>query len=138
MQNPVFVELVNSLGGNGIQVSFSELYTALQTGVVDGAENNPPTLYNHKHYEIANYYSLTHHLIVPEIFVFSKKVWDDAFSAGPAAHPQGFRPRRSRKERELVGGKGERTTSRTWRRLASKINEVADIGSVHQGDPGRS
>ncbi|MBT3360783.1 MAG: TRAP transporter substrate-binding protein [Rhodospirillales bacterium] len=76
MQNPVFVELVNSLGGNGIQVSFSELYTALQTGVVDGAENNPPTLYNHKHYEIANHYSLTHHLIVPEIFVFSKKVWD--------------------------------------------------------------
>jgi tripartite ATP-independent transporter DctP family solute receptor len=76
MQNPVFVDMVNALGGNGIQVSFSELYTALQTGVVDGAENNPPTLFNHKHYEIANYYSLTRHLIVPEIFVFSKKVWD--------------------------------------------------------------
>jgi TRAP-type C4-dicarboxylate transport system substrate-binding protein len=76
MQNPVFVQLVNSLGGNGIQVAFNELHTALQTGVVDGAENNPPTLYNHKHCEIATYYSLTRHLIVPEIFVFSKKVWD--------------------------------------------------------------
>jgi TRAP-type C4-dicarboxylate transport system substrate-binding protein len=43
---------------------------------VDGAENNPPTYVTHKHYEIAGYYTLTEHLIVPEIFVFSKKVWD--------------------------------------------------------------
>lgn len=76
MQNPIFVEMVNSMGGNGTPVSFSELYTALQTGVVDGAENNPPTIIEHKHYEVTKYYSLTQHLMVPEIFVFSKKVWD--------------------------------------------------------------
>ena len=76
MQNPIFVEMVNSMGGNGTPVAFNELYTALQTGVVDGAENNPPTIIEHKHYEVTGYYSLTQHLMVPEIFVFSKKVWD--------------------------------------------------------------
>jgi tripartite ATP-independent transporter DctP family solute receptor len=76
MQNPIFVEMVNSMGGNGTPVAFNELYTALQTGVVDGAENNPPTIIEHKHYEVTKYYSLTQHLMVPEIFVFSKKIWD--------------------------------------------------------------
>jgi TRAP-type transport system periplasmic protein len=76
MQNPIFVDMVNDMGGNGLPVSFSELYTAMQTGIVDGAENNPPTYEEQKHYEIAKYYTLTEHLIVPEIFVFSKKVWD--------------------------------------------------------------
>ena len=76
MQNPIFVEMVNSMGGNGTPVAFNELYTALQTGVVDGAENNPPTIIEHKHYEVTGYYSLTQHLMVPEIFVFSKKIWD--------------------------------------------------------------
>jgi TRAP-type C4-dicarboxylate transport system substrate-binding protein len=77
MQNPIFVEMVNSMGGNGTPVAFDELYTALQTGVVDGAENNPPTIIEHKHYEVTDYYSLTQHLMVPEIFVFSKKIWDN-------------------------------------------------------------
>ena len=48
----------------------------MQTGVVDGAENNPPSYESGKHYEVAGYYTLTEHLMVPEIFVFSKKVWD--------------------------------------------------------------
>lgn len=76
MQNPLYVDMVNAMGGNGLSVAFNELYTAIQTGVVDGAENNPPTYATHKHFEIAGYYTLTEHLIVPEIFVFSKKVWD--------------------------------------------------------------
>jgi len=76
MGNPLFVDTMNAMGGNGISMGFGELYTALQTGVVDGAENNPPTIVTHKHYEIAKVYSLTGHLIIPEIFVFSKKSWD--------------------------------------------------------------
>jgi tripartite ATP-independent transporter DctP family solute receptor len=76
MGNPIFVETMNAMGGNGISMGFNELYTALQTGVVDGAENNPPTLVTHKHYEVAKVYSLTGHLIIPEIFVFSKRSWD--------------------------------------------------------------
>ena len=76
MQNPIFVEMVNAMGGNGLPIAFNELYTAMQTGVVDGAENNPPSYESGKHYEVAGYYTLTEHLMVPEIFVFSKKVWD--------------------------------------------------------------
>jgi TRAP-type C4-dicarboxylate transport system substrate-binding protein len=67
---------MNAMGGNGISMGFGELYQALQTGVVDGAENNPPTIVTHKHHEIAKVYSLTGHLIIPEIFVFSKVQWD--------------------------------------------------------------
>jgi len=76
MQNPIFVEMVNAMGGNGLPIAYNELYTAMQTGVVDGAENNPPSYESGKHYEVAGFYSLTEHLMVPEIFVFSKKVWD--------------------------------------------------------------
>jgi len=76
MGNPIFVETMNAMGGNGISMGFSELFSAMQTGVVDGAENNPPTLVTHKHYEVAKFYSLTGHLIIPEIFVFSRASWD--------------------------------------------------------------
>lgn len=76
MQNPIFVEMMGAMGGAGMPIAFNELYTAMQTGVVDGAENNPPSYSTQKHYEVAGYYSLTEHLIVPEIFVFSKRVWD--------------------------------------------------------------
>ncbi len=76
MQNPIFIEMVNAMGGNGLPIAFNELYTSMQTGVVDGAENNPPSYESGKHYEVAGHYTLTEHLMVPEIFVFSKKVWD--------------------------------------------------------------
>ncbi|HSE00727.1 MAG TPA: TRAP transporter substrate-binding protein, partial [Burkholderiales bacterium] len=78
MGNPVFVETMNAMGGNGIAMGFNELYQALQTGVVDGAENNEPTLFAQNHYQTprGKVYSLTGHLIIPEIFVFSKVSWD--------------------------------------------------------------
>ena len=76
MGNPLFVETMNAMGGNGVAMGFNELYSALQTGVVDGAENNPPTLLAQNHYTVSKVYSLTGHLIIPEIFVFSKKSWE--------------------------------------------------------------
>ena len=76
MGNPIFVETMNAMGGNGVAMGFNELYSALQTGVVDGAENNEPTVLAQNHYQVAKVYSLTGHLIIPEIFVFSKRTWD--------------------------------------------------------------
>src|SRR2546426_6811032 len=76
MGNPLFVETMNAMGGNGVAMGFNELYSALQTGVVDGAENNPPTLLAQNHYQGSKVYSLTGHLIIPEIVVFSKRTWD--------------------------------------------------------------
>jgi tripartite ATP-independent transporter DctP family solute receptor len=76
MGNPMFVDMMNSLGGNGVAMGYDQVFSALQTGVVDGAENNPPSFVFDNHYQVAKYYTLTEHLIVPEILVFSKKAWD--------------------------------------------------------------
>jgi tripartite ATP-independent transporter DctP family solute receptor len=78
MGNPLFVETMNAMGGNGIAMGFNELHQALQSGVVDGAENNEPTLFAQNHYQTpkGKVYSLTGHLIIPEIFVYSRVSWD--------------------------------------------------------------
>ena len=78
MGNPLFVETMNAMGGNGIAMGFNELHQALQSGVVDGAENNEPTLFAQNHYQTpkGKVYSLTGHLIIPEIFVYSKVSWE--------------------------------------------------------------
>jgi tripartite ATP-independent transporter DctP family solute receptor len=76
MGNPIFVETMNAMGGSGVAMGFNELYSAMQTGVVDGAENNEPTVLAQNHYQVAKIYSLTGHLIIPEMFVFSKRTWD--------------------------------------------------------------
>ena len=77
MGNPLFVDTMNALGGNGIAMGYPEVYTALQTGVIDGAENNPPSMFTSNHYTTgAKYYAQTHHLIIPEILVMSKAAYD--------------------------------------------------------------
>jgi TRAP-type C4-dicarboxylate transport system substrate-binding protein len=57
-------------------MGYDQVFSALQTGVIDGAENNPPSFVFDNHYTVAKYYTLTEHLIVPEIVVFSKRTWD--------------------------------------------------------------
>jgi len=76
MGNPMFVDMMNDLGGNGVAMGYDQVFTALQTGVVDGAENNPPSFVFDNHYQVAKYYTLTEHLIVPEMLVFSKPIWN--------------------------------------------------------------
>jgi tripartite ATP-independent transporter DctP family solute receptor len=75
MGNPVFVDTMNALGGNGVAMGYDQLVNALQTGVVDGAENNEPSYETGQHYRYAKFYSLTGHLMIPELLVFSKKSW---------------------------------------------------------------
>lgn len=76
-ESPTSVKLVNNLGGSATPISWGELYTALQQGVVDGAENNPPSFYTSKHYEVCKYYSLDEHTSVPDVLIISTVVWDD-------------------------------------------------------------
>src|SRR5262245_32344524 len=75
MGNPVFVDTMNALGGNGVSMGFDQVVNAMQTGVVDGAENNEPTYATGQHYRYAKYFSLTGHLMIPEVLVFSKKLF---------------------------------------------------------------
>ncbi|CAN5310354.1 TRAP transporter substrate-binding protein [soil metagenome] len=74
--NPLFIDTMNALGGNGIAMGFDQVYSAMQTGVVDGAENNLPSFVAQNHYQVAKSFSMTEHLIIPELLVFSKVSWD--------------------------------------------------------------
>ena len=75
MQSQTAVQMVTALGGSPTPISFGEIYTALQQGVVDGAENNAPSFYLSGHYETAKYYSLDEHTAVPDILLISTHIW---------------------------------------------------------------
>lgn len=76
MKSPTAIELVKSFGGAPTPISWGELYTALQQGVVDGAENNLPSFYSSKHYEVCKYYSVNEHSSVPDILVIGTIMWN--------------------------------------------------------------
>lgn len=76
MNNDLFVDMVASMDGNATPMAFAEVYQSIQTGVVDGAENNPPSYESTSHFEVAKFYSLTEHLIIPECLCMSKISWD--------------------------------------------------------------
>ncbi|MCU0984580.1 MAG: TRAP transporter substrate-binding protein [Acetobacteraceae bacterium] len=72
----LWVDLIRALGANATPLPFGEVYTGLQTGVIDGAENNWPSYESQRHFEVARFYSTTEHSNVPEIVVVSKTRWD--------------------------------------------------------------
>ena len=76
MNNQMAINMVNSMGGSATPLSYSELYTAIQQGVVDGAENNPPSFVSSNHYEISKYYTLDQHSSVPDVLVIGTKFWE--------------------------------------------------------------
>ena len=85
MGNPLFVDTMNAMGGNGISMAYGEVFSALQTGVIDGAENNPPSMFTSNHYSAGTkYYAQTNHLIIPELLVMSKVAWDKLTPADQA------------------------------------------------------
>ncbi|WP_196259452.1 TRAP transporter substrate-binding protein [Pelagibacterium limicola] len=75
-QSDLFVDMVNALGADAVPMPYGEVYSAIQTGVIDGAENNPPSYLSSAHAEVAKYYTLDEHLIVPEILVMARSTWD--------------------------------------------------------------
>ncbi|RUS63387.1 TRAP transporter substrate-binding protein [Pseudorhodobacter sp. E13] len=76
MSNDLFVGMVESMAGNATPMAFGEVYQSIKTGVVDGAENNPPSYESTNHFEVAKYYSLTEHLIIPECLCMSLATWE--------------------------------------------------------------
>jgi tripartite ATP-independent transporter DctP family solute receptor len=76
MQSDIFVDMMAALGANATPMPYGEVYSSLQTGVIDGAENNFPSYDSSGHFEVAKYYTLDQHLIVPEVVVMSKVTWD--------------------------------------------------------------
>lgn len=79
-QSDMFISLVSALGANATPMNFGEVYSGLQTKLIDGAENNWPSYESTKHFEVAKFYSMTEHSLSPEVLVMSKKTFDK-FSA---------------------------------------------------------
>tara|TARA_R110002049_G_scaffold73986_1_gene191111 strand:- start:8355 stop:9335 length:981 start_codon:yes stop_codon:yes gene_type:complete len=76
MESVTAMNMVRNLGGSPTPISAGELYTALQQGVVDGAENNPPTFYLSRHYEVCKFFSLDEHTTIPDVLIMSTHLWD--------------------------------------------------------------
>lgn len=75
MESITAMDMVKSFGGSPTPISWGELYTSLQQGVVDGAENNPPSFYLSKHYEVCQYYSLNEHTFSPDVLMVGTLFW---------------------------------------------------------------
>ena len=76
MESKTAFDMVKALGGSPTPISFGELYTSLQQGVVDGAENNPPSFYLSRHYEVCKFYTLDEHTVLPDVLLMSTHMWD--------------------------------------------------------------
>ena len=76
MNSQTAVRMIEAMGGSATPIAWGELYTALQQGVVDGAENNPPVFFLSRHYETAKYYSLNEHTTVPDVLLMSLRSWN--------------------------------------------------------------
>ncbi|TYL48950.1 TRAP transporter substrate-binding protein [Marinomonas sp. IMCC 4694] len=124
MNNELYVGMVEALGGNATPMAYSEVYQSLKTGVVDGAENNWPSYDSSNHFEVASYYSLTEHLILPECLCVNVKTWNGLSSNDQAAVKKAARDS-SVLQRKLWA---ERDTESRKKVLAAGVqfNEIKD------------
>jgi tripartite ATP-independent transporter DctP family solute receptor len=122
--NPIFIDMMNALGGNGVAMGYDQVFSALQTGVIDGAENNPPSYVFSNHYTAAKYYSLTEHLIIPEVLAFSRRAWDK-LSADDQKLIKKFAREAQFEERDLWR-KFEQEAMKKARAAGCEIIEIAD------------
>lgn len=76
MNNQMAINMVTALGGSATPMAYGELYTAIQQGVVDGAENNPPSFVSSNHFEVSNYYTLDEHTSIPDVLLIGTKYWE--------------------------------------------------------------
>ena len=112
MASPVMIDTMKALGANGVPVAWGELYTALQTGVVDGAENNHPSMISMKFYEVSKYYSLDEHMRIPDVNIISTKVFEKL----------------SKTQQAAILKAGEEATA--YMRGAWKIAEINDLAKI--------
>ena len=124
MGNPLFVDTMNALGGNGVAMGFDQLINAMQTGVVDGAENNEPTYDSGQHYRYAKYYSKTGHLMIPEILVFSKKSWDGLSKDDQALVMK--LSKEAQQEQRKLWYESEKKSSEAIVKAGAVVNDVGD------------
>jgi tripartite ATP-independent transporter DctP family solute receptor len=112
MASPVMVNTMKAMGATGVPVAWAELYTALQTGVVDGAENNHPSVVAKKFYEVSKFYTLDEHMRIPDVLIMSMKLWNQL----------------NDDQKKAVTEAGQRMQA--YMRGAWKISEVKDLQAL--------
>ena len=112
MASPVMIDTMKAMGASGVPVAWGELYTALQTGVVDGGENNHPSVISMKFYEVSKYYTIDEHMRIPDVNIISTKVFDKLTKSQQAA----------------IIKAGEEATA--YMRGAWKVAEVEDLAKI--------
>jgi tripartite ATP-independent transporter DctP family solute receptor len=122
MQSDIFVDMVGALGGNATPMPYGEVYSGIQTGVIDGAENNYPSFDTAGHAEVAKFYSLDEHLMVPEVLVVSKVIWDKIPAEDQALFREAAKESVAR-QRELWAAK-EVESKAAVEALGATINDV--------------
>jgi len=122
--NPIFVDMMNALGGNGVAMGYDQVFSALQTGVIDGAENNMPSYVFSNHYTAAKYVTLTEHLVIPEVLVFSKRIWT-TLSADDQNLIRKFAREAQLEEREFWNQYEQKALEKA-KAAGSQIVEIAD------------
>lgn len=124
MNNDLYVEMIDALGGNATPMAYGEVYQSLTTGVIDGAENNFPSYESSGHYEVARYYSLTNHLVIPECLCVARSSWEQLSADDQAAIREAAAIATS-EQRELWA---QRTEASRQKALDAgvEINEVPD------------
>ncbi len=124
MNNDLFVGMIEAMGGNATPMAFAEVYQSIKTGVVDGAENNPPSYESTSHFEVAQYYSMSQHLIIPECLCMAKKTFDSLTADQQAAVREAGR-KSTELQRELWQ-KREMASMEIVKSGGVTVNEIAD------------
>ncbi|MBW6392878.1 TRAP transporter substrate-binding protein [Billgrantia antri] len=130
MNNDLYVDMIEALGGNATPMAYGEVYQALKTGVLDGAENNYPSFESSNHYEAVDYYSLTEHLIIPECLCIARASWE-ALSPEDQEIVREEAIKASELQRQLWV-EGSQASQQIVRDAGIEINEVEDKAAFQE------
>ncbi|MFO8027523.1 MAG: TRAP transporter substrate-binding protein DctP, partial [Opitutales bacterium] len=124
MNDPVAIDMMKAMGASPTPISWGELYTALQQGVVDGAENNPPSFVSSRHFEVCKHFSFDHHSRIPDVLVVSERTW-----LGLSEEEQGWLRQAATESTEFQ--------REAWAAgVAEALEEMETEGvTIHQADP---
>lgn len=121
-QSDLWIAMMEAFGANATPMPFGEVYSAIETGIVDGAENNWPSYESSRHFEVARNFTLTEHSMNPEILVMAKTTWDK-FSPEDQALIRAAARDSVAKERELWAAR-EKVSEATVRKAGTNVITV--------------